>query len=107
MLDQQCGNGDRRRRIAPTGLQDEGNRSGHDAGLPTGKMLESFARDDDRILKQIRIGYPLQRLLKGRERPDQRLKLLRHRIARNRPEPRAAAAGQKNGHYFFSYHRFS
>jgi hypothetical protein len=77
MLDQQGRNGDSRRRIAPTGFEDERNRPVNDAGLPTGEGLESLARDDNRVSEQIRIGNPLERLLKGRQWTDQRLKLFR------------------------------
>ena len=61
------------------------------------KKRKSAPVIDDRRREQLGVGDPQQRLLIGRALADQRQELLRQRVARHRPEPRAGAAGEQNG----------
>jgi len=89
--------GDRRTGIAPRRLeQDVG------LGVDGGKLLGDeeavlTVGHHDRPSKQSRIGDPAHRLLKGRQRAEQRQELLGPVLARCRPQPRARAAAHDQG----------
>ena len=59
------------------------------------KKAEIGRRHHDRRGEQGRVGDPQQRLLIGRTLAHQRQKLLRHSVARDRPQTRAGAAGEQ------------
>ncbi len=75
------------------------HRLQHDVGLDAAlaQLLghdeaEVGIGDDDRTREQIGVGDALKHLLEHRSLADQRHELLRHALARDRPQPRSRAA---------------
>ena len=84
--------GDRRTRIPPHRLQQHVRRDADFGELFQHHEAVGRIGDDDRTLEQGRIRHPLERVLKGRARAEQRQELLGAPLARGRPQPRPGAA---------------
>lgn len=87
-----------------------GFRFEHDVGLDTkllglvaGEEAKIVGRDDDR--RASGRFDPRESLLIGGKLACERQELLRHAVARDRPEPRAGTAGEKHGGDLWNGHR--
>jgi hypothetical protein len=89
---------DRGTGIPPHRLEHDGGVDADLLGLAAREEAERVARHDDRRPEQIARRHPHQRLLVGRLLADQRQELLRHGVARHRPQARAGAAGENQRH---------
>jgi len=81
--------------IAPHRLQHDRRVDPDILGLRAGEEAEIVRRHHDRRREQVGRAHAGERLLVGRALAHQRQKLLGHRVARHRPQPRARPAREQ------------
>jgi hypothetical protein len=91
------GGGNGGRRVPALRLQDNGGLDAAGACLFGDHEAELGIGDDHRRGEQALAGDAVEHLLEGRQRADQRHELLRHFLARYRPQARTGAAAQNHG----------